>query len=403
MTEPDRPPLPADLQQLLGTQATTDTRTVRIKARAEEKRTDRHDALQTWAAKRAARREDRKAARADRRERTAEKVTDRSARHQRLLTTAATIGRRLLVGIPILAPMAVAWTGQSEFAMRILGWPLLAGIGFAAAWELSTAFVAWMYHEARKTGASGLKYRIATWAFAGVAALMNYWHAAGPGWAPNPRAVSFATMSVTGIVLWELYASLVHSQKLRAEGMAPPVRPRFGPVRWVRYPVRSWTAWSLAILGGHRTVEAAWTAADEYLRSKAADRTTTADRTAGPDRTTGRPPAPAQRTAPPVRTTGPDHVARTGPKVDLAKPTRTAPGLDRAARTVAETPTPADRADGPLVLSDMEQEAIALLRSTGRSISKRSIADAVRNELGRSIGSDRAAEIARHFRTLKAA
>jgi hypothetical protein len=402
VTEQDRPQLPADLQQLLGVETRPDSRTARMQAKAAEKRTDRHDAVQTWAEKRAARRGDRKAARADRRQKRTEKLTDRSERYQRLHGIAADLGQRLLVGVPILAPMAVAWTGQSEFATRILGWPLAAGIGFAAAWELSTAFCAWMYHRARTAGASGLKYRFATWCFAAVAALMNYWHAAGPGWAPNARAVSFATMSVAGIVLWELYASLVHSEQLRAEGMAPPVRPRFGPVRWIRYPVRSWTAWSLAILEGHRTVEAAWTAADALLRSRAVERARRTDRTA--DRRSDRPAAAAKttRTAA-ARMPDADRAVRTGPKVDLAKAGPTTDGPDRETRTAVAGPKSADQAGGPLVLSDMEQEAVDLLRSAGRSISKRSIADVVRKELGRSIGSDRAAEIARHFRTLKAA
>ena len=155
MTEQDRPPLPADLQQLLGVQASPDARTVRMKARAEEKRTNRHDAVQTWAAKRAARRDDRKANRADRRERTTEKLTDRAQQLARQRTRALITGRLILITFPILAPMLVAWTGQSEFAMRVLGWAFAASIVYAAAYELTTAFCAWMYHEARKDGDHG--------------------------------------------------------------------------------------------------------------------------------------------------------------------------------------------------------------------------------------------------------
>lgn len=236
---------------------TPDRRISRMRARAEEKRADRHDAIQVRAEERADRRAAKQAARAD-----------RTARWTRYRAAAAALRRRILVTIPIIFPMAVAWTGQADFAMRILGWDFLAAIGFAAAWEMSTAFVAWMYHEARKSGDTGLKYRIATWIFAGGAALMNYWHAAGTNWAANPKAVSFATMSITGIALWELYASLVHRKQLREKGLVSAPRPTIGLVRWLRYPIRSWTAWSLIILDGHRTLDSAWTAADETIRAR---------------------------------------------------------------------------------------------------------------------------------------
>lgn len=86
---------------------------------------------------------------------------------------------RLMVIGPITAPMAVAWTGQAGFAEDILGWVVPFTILFAAAWELSTAFVGWMYHQARQGGDAGTLYRVSTWIFALGAAVMNFWHASG--------------------------------------------------------------------------------------------------------------------------------------------------------------------------------------------------------------------------------
>ncbi|MFD0396327.1 hypothetical protein ACFQ3Z_45665 [Streptomyces nogalater] len=86
---------------------------------------------------------------------------------------------RLMVIGPITAPMAVAWTGQAGFAEDILGWVVPFTILFAAAWELSTAFVGWMYHQARQSGDAGTLYRVSTWIFALGAAVMNFWHASG--------------------------------------------------------------------------------------------------------------------------------------------------------------------------------------------------------------------------------
>ncbi|GHB18821.1 MULTISPECIES: hypothetical protein [Streptomyces] len=201
---------------------------------------------------------------------------------------------RLMVIGPITAPMAVAWTGQAGFAEDILGWVVPFTILFAAAWELSTAFVGWMYHQARQGGDAGTLYRVSTWIFALGAAVMNFWHASGepvPGsrvwdakqeiwteqityWNFTPKAVAFAAMSIVGMVLWELYASLIHRRKLREDGRVAKARPSIGAVRWFRYPVHSFTAWSLAITDPRlTTLDRAWTAAGAELADRKADRT----------------------------------------------------------------------------------------------------------------------------------
>ncbi|WNI34402.1 hypothetical protein [Streptomyces sp. ITFR-6] len=201
---------------------------------------------------------------------------------------------RLLVIGPITAPMAVAWTGQAGFAEDILGWVVPFTILFAAAWELSTAFVGWMYHQARQGGDAGTLYRVSTWIFALGAAVMNFWHASGepvPGsrvwddkaqvwteqityWHFTPKAVAFAAMSIVGMVLWELYATLIHRRKLREDGRVAKARPSIGLVRWARYPVHSFTAWSLAITDANlTTLDRAWTAAGARLADRDAVRT----------------------------------------------------------------------------------------------------------------------------------
>lgn len=201
---------------------------------------------------------------------------------------------RLMVIGPITAPMAVAWTGQAGFAEDILGWVVPFTILFAAAWELSTAFVGWMYHQARQGGDAGTLYRVSTWIFALGAAVMNFWHASGMPeegsrvwdakagiwteqityWHFTPKAVAFAAMSIVGMVLWELYASLIHRRKLREDGKVAKARPSIGAVRWLRYPVHSFTAWSLAITDARlTTLDRAWTAAGAQLADRKAVRT----------------------------------------------------------------------------------------------------------------------------------
>ncbi|UDF11865.1 hypothetical protein LH646_30490 (plasmid) [Streptomyces sp. WA1-19] len=242
----------------------------------------------------AERRDTRDARKAKARELRAESRAGKPAVADRVKKFVKVNAERLMVIGPITAPMAVAWTGQAGFAEDILGWVVPFTILFAAAWELSTAFVGWMYHQARQSGDAGTLYRVSTWVFALGAAVMNFWHASGEPvagsrvwdaqaeiwteqityWHFTPKAVAFAAMSIVGMVLWELYASLIHRRKLREDGKVAKARPSIGAVRWVRYPVHSFMAWSLAITDPRlTTLDRAWTAAGAQLADRKAVRT----------------------------------------------------------------------------------------------------------------------------------
>ncbi|MEU7377800.1 hypothetical protein [Streptomyces albidoflavus] len=242
----------------------------------------------------AERRDTREARKAKTRELRAESRAGKPAVADRVKKFVKVNAERLMVIGPITAPMAVAWTGQAGFAEDILGWVVPFTILFAAAWELSTAFVGWMYHQARQSGDAGTLYRVSTWIFALGAAVMNFWHASGEPvagsrvwdaqaevwteqityWHFTPKAVAFAAMSIVGMVLWELYASLIHRRKLREDGKVAKARPSIGAVRWVRYPVHSFMAWSLAITDPRlTTLDRAWTAAGAQLADRKAVRT----------------------------------------------------------------------------------------------------------------------------------
>ncbi|MGW7343147.1 hypothetical protein [Streptomyces sp. NPDC054854] len=280
---------------------------------------------------------------------------------------------RLMVIGPITAPMAVAWTGQAGFAEDILGWVVPFTILFAAAWELSTAFVGWMYHQARQGGDAGTLYRVSTWIFALGAAVMNFWHASGepvPGsrfwdakagiwteqmtyWHFTPKAVAFAAMSIVGMVLWELYASLIHRRKLREDGKVAKARPSIGAVRWFRYPVHSWTAWSLAITDPRlTTLDRAWTAAGAELADRKAVRTGLAlhrvvvPRVAADDH--GPAAIPTVLTLTRTDRPGPlDSLAPVRPVQHGGYPVRSRPGDRNAVHGPVRTASATDRTGGP--------------------------------------------------------
>ncbi|MEV1042981.1 DUF2637 domain-containing protein [Streptomyces sp. NPDC050204] len=205
-----------------------------------------------------------------RRQRRADRKAGRPTVTERVKEFFRNNARRFMVAGPITAPMAVAWSSQTSYAMDAFGWWLPFALGFAAAWELTTTFTGWMYHQARSQGDSGLIYRVMTWVFAAGAAAMNYAHHCGPGGKPTQAAVAFATMSIVGMTLWELYASLLHRQHARKEGRVAKARPHIGLIRWARYPRQSWTAWSLTINDESLdTVEKAWAAAGHHLAQAA--------------------------------------------------------------------------------------------------------------------------------------
>ena len=171
---------------------------------------------------------------------------------------AAAFARHAMVVGPIIAPMTVAWTGQSGFATSVLGWNFLASLLYAAAYELTTIFSAYMYHEAKRDGDKGWEYRIATWVFAAGAGVQQWWHYSND-WQATPRSVTYSTMTAIGVVVWELYARLIHRRSLRADGKLPAARPRIGLVRWVRYPRISFTAWSGSVRYGFEGFDDTWT------------------------------------------------------------------------------------------------------------------------------------------------
>jgi hypothetical protein len=211
--------------------------------------------------RRAAARREREADAADKRARADARRARRAARRARFVTAMPRWADRALFVLPIMFPMAVAWVGQIRFAMIVMGWPLPAAIVFAAGFELSTAYVARLDWLSRAAGDSALLFRAATWGFAAGAATMNYWHAAGPRFAPTGEAVSYGLMSITGVVLWELLSTYRHRTALRAEGKLPAARPRFGLARWIWFGRLTRVASLLTLRDGYTTTDLAWRAA----------------------------------------------------------------------------------------------------------------------------------------------
>jgi hypothetical protein len=334
---------------------------------------------------------------------------ERDALTRQRLSKVALATRTVMISGPILAPMAVAWTGQAGFAMKVIGWTFPAAIVYAAAYELTTAFCGWMYHEARKDGDSGIEFRLATWAFATGSATQQWWHYSDH-WSATPRSVTFASMTMIGLMVWELYARLIHRRKLRQANMRTKPMPKMGLVRWVRFPRTAWTAWSEMVRTGTRDLDQAWSVAEVIRTNKRSARTNWFTR-----RTT-----PLDQAGPLVRA---DQVHEVGGHIStdrtadqlpplpdhLVQPARTAPMLDQVRTTPELPPVPADQvqAEPTAVESEVaqpeefeatetERRAIQYMIESGITINRRNVGEVIRTHDGfkEAINTTRAGRVA---------
>lgn len=341
------------------------------------------------------------------------KARRRSERLTSFKASCINVARAAVVIGPITAPMSVAWTGQIGFATGVLAWPFAGGVLYAAAYELTTVFCGWLYHEARKDGDGGFVYRLAMWAFAAGAAAQQWWHYLDPDGTASYRSVTFASMTLVGVIVFELFARLVHRRKLRRDGKVDDSRPRFGLMRWVRYPRRTFDAWSLTIQDPTRfnTVESAWSEADRVAvqrdRRKIAKRLAraTEDR---PQVSSGRrwfrrQTVEIQVDRPEIRPETPADPARSAPveppTPQVAEPPAR-PELEAGPTATDEgvkPPTNPEQTSGDEIdefqPTELERKAVALLVETSRSINRANCADAVR-ELEGGIATKRAAQLA---------
>lgn len=321
------------------------------------------------------------------------KAKQRAARIKRYKQNGAAALRHAMVIGPIVAPMSVAWTGQSGFATGVLGWNFLASLLYAAAYELTTVFSAWMYHEARKDGDKGWEYRLATWAFAAGAGLQQWWHYSD-NWSATPRSVTYSTMTAIGVIVWELYARLIHRRALRGSGKLTGARPAIGLARWFRYPRISWTAWSIAVRRNFTSFDEMWTTAEVELDRGRSERDKVKEL---------RTQLAEARSELEARTKELEATVKAGPAVTLERVTPDPESATLAPPPVEEGPKAIEGPKPPTEEDEVEEptfeptsteiEAIENILAAGERINRTTCADAVR-ALNAPIATKRAAELA---------
>ncbi|MER6844832.1 DUF2637 domain-containing protein [Streptomyces platensis] len=362
---------------------------------------------------------------------------------------------RIVLALVMTAALAVGtWSIYTLLTQQLHAPKPIAILG-CGMFDVAALFFALLAQQYAVTTDSGLAPRAAMLAMVSTSSWVNWQHGQLEHW-DTVGSVILAAAPVIAELAFEMFHRFAHRETLRRLGRVSQTLPVLGKWAWLAHPFRSRAtidAHIKAALTEHEAIASRRedlaadraalivtvpvrtaidmdriertatpvqgstdrTAAEGPLAlDRAADRTTSADRTArttqsGPDRRTAS-LVQAARTATPDQR-GPQNAEHT----DRTSETRQAPqpadhvdrGPDHAQAIEPDhtdrTADRVDRTDSHLVLTDLEQNAIDFLRSNGRSISKRSIAEVVRTELGGSIASDRAVEIARHFRTLRPA
>ncbi|MFD4673720.1 hypothetical protein ACFWNN_28645 [Lentzea sp. NPDC058450] len=247
-------------------------------------------------AERLARNEDRRADRARKlaegQERKAERLVQAAQRRaQRAAWSARVTGwlaDRVIV-VPIVLAMVGAWWGQFQLFSQRLGWPAPLAAAAATGIECIGFVCGRLAHVARQpvevagrpvtstslTGSevtvtrddSAWVERLVMWLVVGYAAGSNWAHSGDP---------TVGVLSIVGVAVWETRERRAHRQALAVAGRLPARRPRFGAVRWVRYPMWTWRAWSVTLRHGLTDATEALAAADrettEHRARKAANK-----------------------------------------------------------------------------------------------------------------------------------
>src|SRR3954466_6070606 len=151
---------------------------------------------------------------------------------------------------------ALSFHGLVGFGQQNLGltggWEYLVPFGLDGA----AMFCSVLAVREASHGDAALGSRILVWLFAGAAAWFNWVHA--------PRGIEhagapqfFAGMSLSAAVLFDRALKQTRRAALREQGLVPRPLPQIRMVRWLRAPIETYQAWSLMLLEGVRSLDAA--------------------------------------------------------------------------------------------------------------------------------------------------
>ncbi|MFD8999889.1 DUF2637 domain-containing protein [Streptomyces sp. NPDC059582] len=147
------------------------------------------------------------------------------------------------------------------------GWEYLVPFGLDGA----AMFCSVLAVREASHGDAALGSRILVWTFAGAAAWFNWVHAPrGIGHDGAPQF--FSGMSLSAAVLFDRALKQTRRAALREQGLVPRPLPQIRIVRWLRAPRETYSAWSLMLLEGVRSLDEAVDEVRDDKRQKEAAR-----------------------------------------------------------------------------------------------------------------------------------
>lgn len=147
------------------------------------------------------------------------------------------------------------------------GWEYLVPFGLDGA----AMFCSVLAVREASHGDAALGSRLLVWTFACAAAWFNWVHAPrGMEHAGAPHF--FAGMSLSAAVLFDRALKQTRRAALREQGLVPRPLPQIRIVRWLRAPRETFSAWSLMLLEGVRSLDEAVDDVREERQKKEQDR-----------------------------------------------------------------------------------------------------------------------------------
>lgn len=293
--------------------------------------------------------------------------------------------RNAALAAPLLLVNTAAVYGQAGWAYDHLGylghsWPI--ALLFAAAVESIGIYLATEAHAALMAGDASARLRFGSYAVGALVGTLNFAHfAAQPGYRPTPLALTFGLLSSISPWLWAIRSRSLNRDRLRELGQVDPRAVRFSMLRWVLYPLRTFTAFRGAVWDGLVHPAEAVAAADARRESTSLLSPPVITATADTDRpaiATEPAPVPAEVVAQVRRELAPANPAGSSgdsTEVAPAPSPRTGRKNGRAATATKTARTRGKRAaPSPRRTAEQTRELAAQLRTQHPEISKTELA-----------------------------
>lgn len=150
-------------------------------------------------------------------------------------------------GLVLIVALVLSGWSMATLALGFFGLPIWLAVAVSIAFDGAAIYTAILASEYSKTEDSGLSARLSTFGFVGVSAYLNWQHAVLLG-LTVPGQVFFLVPPLVAWILFEQFLRFEHRQELRKRGRVAQAMPVLGRLAWMRFPAKTFKAWSSVVL-----------------------------------------------------------------------------------------------------------------------------------------------------------